>query len=226
MRVKKRLVRWLIVLGTFTPARFIKALSSAHKYLAIGRWLADNGFYVSSRLSSRNDIFRKIIAKIADERILYLEFGVWKGASLRWWAQHLKHADARFHGFDSFEGLPEAGGQWCKGRFSTSGILPTFDDPRVELFKGWFEETLPRYVPPPHDRLIINIDADLYSSTICALSHLTPYIRPGTIIYFDELCELNHEIKAFHDFITQTGHKFRPIAATPLFDKAAFECVG
>ena len=36
-----------------------------------------------------------------------------------------------------------------KGLFSTNGQPPQIDDPRVKFFKGWFEETLPHYRPPP-----------------------------------------------------------------------------
>ncbi len=69
------------------------------------------------------------------------------------------------HGFDSFEGSPEAfddaGGKYARGSFSTDGQVPRLDDPRAEIFKGWFNQTLPGYIPPDDDVLVINIDADL-----------------------------------------------------------------
>ena len=60
-----------------------------------------------------------------------------------------------FHGFDSFEGLPERGGLWGKGQFDASGRVPAIHDSRVSFFKGWFHQVLPNYHLPPHDVLVI-----------------------------------------------------------------------
>lgn len=53
--------------------------------------------------------------------MLYLEFGVYKGESLRYWARELKHPDSKLHGFDSFEGLPkdfDVNGRYGKSAFN------------------------------------------------------------------------------------------------------------
>ncbi len=76
---------------------------------------------------------------------------------------------------------------WYKGQFDASGRVPITDDPRVRFFKGWFTQVLPRYYLRAHDVLVINMDADLYSSTIYVLNYLRPHIKPGTLIYFDEM---------------------------------------
>jgi hypothetical protein len=137
------------------------------------------------------------------------------------------------HGFDSFEGLPEAWGPHAKGTFSVSGKLPEIADPRVQFFKGWFEEVLPTYVVPDHDVLIMIVDADIYTSTAYVLRHLRAYVRPGTFIYFDEthhyFDETHHvedEAKAFHEFMEASFLTFKPVCADRALQRTFFECVG
>ena len=166
---------------------------------------------------------------LRERRVLYLEFGVFHGSAIRYWSKALRHPEARLHGFDSFEGLPEdfdvLDGPNRKGFFSTLGQIPKIDDPRVSFFKGWFEETLPAYEPPAHDTLLVTLDADLYSSTICVLRHLRHWIRPGTYLYFDDLCRIEHEPKAFDEFMGESGRRFAIICSDHSLNRAMFECV-
>jgi O-methyltransferase len=131
------------------------------------------------------------------------------------------------HGFDSFVGLPE---EWADKRsgeiFNAAGEIPVIADPRVQFFKGWFDQVLPTYVVPDHELLILIMDADLYSSTSYVLRQLRPYIRPGTLIYFDEMNHVEHEPRAFDEFMQETSLKFKPIAADRTLTYAFFECVG
>ena len=83
---------------------------------------------------------------------------------------------------------------------------------------------LPRYCLPAHDVLVINMDADLYSSTIYVLNYLRPYIKPGTLIYFDEMNHLDHELRAFDEFTSQNSIKFRPVCAAKTLAHVSFEC--
>src|SRR3990170_1903637 len=141
----------------------------------------------------------------------------------------LKSPDARLHGFDSFVGLPEdfdvGGGPLIKGTFSTQGMVPVVDDERVRFFKGWFDQVLPDYSVPEHEVLVINTDADLYSSTICVLRRLRPWIRRGSFIYFDQMSRIEPEPNAFGEFMRESGLKFRGVCADKSLNNAFFECV-
>jgi hypothetical protein len=143
---------------------------------------------------------------------LVLEFGVFSGTSLRLLSSL---TDQDVHGFDSFEGLPE---DWTyfqkRGRFSRDGQLPEFDRPNVRLHKGWFDETLPRFLETIDGPVrFLHVDCDLYSSTVTVLQALTPRIVPGTVIVFDEYVNYpgwqQHEQKAFFEFLQQTGLRYR-----------------
>lgn len=83
---------------------------------------------------------------------------------------------------------------------------------------------LPIYTVVPHDVLVLNLYADLYSSTIFVLEHLRPYIKPGTLIYFDEMNHVDHEPRAFDEFVNKHGMKFKPVKADHTLAHVSFEC--
>lgn len=145
-----------------------------------------------------------------------LDLGVWKGDSTRALARIFQ--DRTIHGFDSFEGLPEDWGHLGKGHFGeVKGQLPEVPA-NVQLFKGWFEATLPAWRDKHDDRPIslLRVDCDVYSSTKTALTALRPLIRSGTWIVFDELIGYRgweaHEYKAFMEFIDETGFEYEYVA--------------
>lgn len=189
-------------------------LNSTLNYMWVGHWMKSRGFEPLRRVESREQVFEIAAAGIRDREVLYLEFGVYRGVSMKIWSSLLCNPKSHLHGFDSFEGLPET---WDlekgKGYFATGGAMPVIDDSRVSFFKGWFSETLPNYVLPPHERLFVNLDADLYASTKTALDFLRPHIVPGTFLYFDEFQSREHESKAFGEFLSETEWKFRVVAA-------------
>jgi len=197
-------------------------------YMKLGRWMADNDFRVKRRVRDRDAVFDVVAEQVRDRRALYLEFGVYTGESMRYWSGALEHPEARLHGFDSFEGLPEdfdVDGPYVKGTFDLAGTPPEIDDPRVKFFKGWFDQVLPTYDVPEHDLLIMTLDADLYSSTICVLRRFRPYVKPGTFIYFDDMSRPDHEPRAFREFMEESGLKFRLVCADQSLNNAFFECV-
>jgi len=114
----------------------------------------------------------------------FLEFGVWKGASIKYIAK--KFPDKTIHGFDSFEGLPESWVHNAKGTFTLDGKLPKVPS-NVTLHKGWFEDTLPRWTENNKNNLaLLHVDCDLYSATKTIFDLLSDSIAPGTVIVFDD----------------------------------------
>ena len=213
-------------LGTHMSPRALGNLNGVVNYLEVGNWMKTHGFGSIPLFADRYELFRHMAASIADADVLYLEFGVAFGASIRFWSKLLRNPNSKLHGFDSFEGLPTT---WIrarpKGHFSTGGNIPDVDDPRVQFFKGWFEDTLPGYVWPPHDRLVINLDADLYSSTAFVLTTIRQRIQPGSLLYFDEFNHRGDELRAFDEFIETSGFRFKPFGATRGFAGVTFERV-
>lgn len=214
-------------IGAHVSARTIHRVNAALNYLEAGRWMRAHGFVVPRRVRDRREIYAKIAAEVGEARALYLEFGVHRGESMRMWSALLKHPEARLVGFDSFEGLPE---DWTlddrRGTFSTGGAPPVLSDSRVEFVKGWFEATLPGFAAPPHERLVLHLDADLYSSTATVLRALERLIVPGSFVLFDEFADRMHELRAFDEFLrTHPGWRFRLVASDEILARVAFERV-
>ena len=133
---------------------------------------------------------------------LVLEFGIRFGTSIR---QIAALVDQEVHGFDSFEGLPEAWHHLPKGSYSTKGVIPSVQE-NVILHIGLFEETLPGFVEKFQDPIrFINIDCDIFSSTKTVLDFLAGQITHGTVIVFDEYIGNENwredEFKAFQEAV-------------------------
>ena len=213
----------LVFVGRCLPSRAVIGFSQSIKYLELGKWAQTRGYKTNSRFAHRDELFDFVAKQIHSRVVLYLEFGVFEGESTRAWSKLLTNPESSLHGFDSFEGLPEDWNSDClKGCFSTDGVIPEIDDPRVQFFKGWFDETLPRYQFPNHEVLVINIDSDLYSSAIYVLRALKDHIAPGTYIYFDEFNNMEHEYRAFSEFVKETGMRFSLFAVSDGFSQAVF----
>ena len=155
----------------------------------------------------------------ADESGLYLEFGVYYGASINIIA---RLTDNTVHGFDTFQGLPidwvvgyaERPDVEPAGSYSTHGTLPEAPD-NVRYHVGTFEDTLPAFREAhPEPVSFMNIDCDLYESTVTIFRNLASRIRLGTVIVFDEYFCLSgwrdHEYKAFQEFLhdNELGYEY------------------
>lgn len=139
----------------------------------------------------------------------WAEFGTWQGSTARMMLPYMLK-DGMLHLFDSYDGLSRDWGALPKGSFKTEP--PVFDDPRVVMHNGWFEDT----VSVLSDKLLsfIHIDCDLYESTLDVLWQLPP-LREGTIILFDEYAHtlgnipVDDEHRAFTEWIADSGYQFR-----------------
>eukprot|EP00747_Dinoflagellata_sp_TGD_P207837 gnl/TRDRNA2_/TRDRNA2_81368_c0_seq2.p1 gnl/TRDRNA2_/TRDRNA2_81368_c0~~gnl/TRDRNA2_/TRDRNA2_81368_c0_seq2.p1 ORF type:complete len:353 (+),score=68.91 gnl/TRDRNA2_/TRDRNA2_81368_c0_seq2:99-1157(+) len=155
---------------------------------------------------------------------MWLEFGVWKGQSLQALGtrSHELGRKGKVFGFDSFKGLPEVwrnssgilGEKWAakwtqKGSFDIGGSPPPeyFVDPdNADFVVGWFNESLPPFLLREAGQVgFVHVDSDLYSSALTALRGVTPRLRSGAVIVFDELINYpgfrDGEVKALYEWI-------------------------
>jgi len=164
---------------------------------------------------------------LKDTPITYIEFGVYKGESMKWWVDNNLNPESTFFGFDTFEGLPEKWGNRLAGTFSTNGNTPEIRDKRVEFVVGMFQDTLPGFFTKNtvKQRTLLHLDADLYSSTLFVLSNCNNILKKGDILLFDEFTDVKHEFRAFTDFASAFNFKYKPIASVNRGEQIAFEVI-
>lgn len=144
------------------------------------------------------------------------EFGVFNGYSINFFADQFP--DIELSGFDSFIGLEEdwPGTYHPAGYFDLGGVLPKVAN-NVYLYAGWFENTLPEFLRNissiEWEPVLIHLDADTYTPTKFILECFRDKLKTGTVLIFDEYFGYpfwqNGEFKAFQEFISHTGLKYK-----------------
>ena len=226
MRVRSKLkgLFFLLRLEYIVPSKIFLFLS----HLAyLSKWInthkdCPNDFYsYKFDYKKREKIYEHIVSNLSHLDIDYLEFGVAKGDSLKWWINRLPEGSVRFYGFDTFNGLPENFGKFKIGDMNGNGLI--IDDSRYKFITGLFQETLIPFLKNYDDsrRKIIHMDADLYSSTLFVLTTLTPYLHKEDIIIFDEFNVPLHEFKAFKDWTESFYIKYKVICGANNFHQIA-----
>lgn len=141
-----------------------------------------------------------------------VEFGVADGSSTR----AIRHALQRYgkprlapfarkkiFALDSFEGLRERFENAPVGMFA--GEVPKI--PGVNFVKGYFEQTCTDELRNSVGKVAFaHLDADLYSSTLFALTWLVPMLSTGSLLLFDEFTGGDFsEQRAFQEWRTKNG---------------------
>jgi O-methyltransferase len=197
-----------------------------------GRWNALVASQTDVRtFAERYALYRYVNDLVGTQAIAYLEFGVARGDSLRAWLDLRRDETSVFVGFDTFQGLPE---DWDRshpqGTFSAGGRPPSIDDPRVSFEVGLFQTTLRPFPEKPvlrdvlvDHRLVVHLDADLYSATLFVLTQLDPIMAAGTIVLFDEFQSVIHEFRAWCDYVSAYQRPWKLVALADGGEKAAVE---
>ena len=185
-----------------------------------------NDFYQKHyNYNKRYNLYDYIIKSEKLKEIYYIEFGVSKGHSFKWWVNNIKNENSKFLGFDTFTGLPEKWGHFQKGDMSSEGVIPDINDNRCNFLKGIFQKTLPAFLKNFHSdlRKVVHLDADIYSSSLFVLTVLGPHLKKDDILIFDEFNVPLHEFRAFTDFVNSYYIKTKVIGAVNNYFQIAFK---
>ena len=147
------------------------------------------------------------------------------GHSFNWWMTANTHPASRFYGFDTFTGLPENFGPYKKGTFDTGNKMPAIKDERGKFYQGLFQQTLPGFLKSFDNsrKLIVMLDADLYTATLFTLTSLAPFLKKDDIIFFDEFVVPTHEFMAYQHFINSYYCNLELIGAANNYYFVAFK---
>ena len=161
----------------------------------------------------RKFAIEKAIANDFDKNKFYLEFGVFNGTSINFFAGILKE---KIYGFDSFMGLRENWEHNLKGAYDSGGKEPKVRK-NVILVKGLVQETIPKFLSDKKPAInFIHMDLDTYESTKFVLEKVKPYLAKKSIIIFDQI--YNHtgweegELKALTEVFKENEYRYLSFA--------------
>jgi tetratricopeptide (TPR) repeat protein len=163
--------------------------------------------------------------ELSDTSRPFYEYGVWMGDSFKYLMQYFKKG----YGFDTFLGLPEDWRSVPKGAYSSFGKVPNIDG--GEFIVGEFQNSLPEFFAKPRPLAgLINFDADLYASTLCALVNSKSIIDEKTVLIFDEFI-INSgwehdEFRALEEFCKANGLDYEVIAVSLYTKQVMVRLVG
>ena len=203
--------------------QFIFSDHKDHPYMRSFKWVSSLP-YQPELYFNRWAFFDSMISKCKKDRPFY-EFGVFRGISFKYLIKTFKKG----YGFDTFEGLPEDWHQEKKGTYSADGFIPQIEG--GVFIAGRFEDTLPRFFTESRPAAsIINFDADLYSSTLCALNYSKPVIDNHTILIFDEFIINENweqdEYRALNEFCSNNNLNYKVLAISYFSKQAAVRLFG
>jgi len=201
-----------------SPIKYSERIDAVVRLTLLKRWIKNNRPH--PYFQEREELYEHVARNIVQQQpVSFLEFGVWKGDSIRTWLQLSKSPESEFVGFDSFEGLPEPwvliSGKTKDGAFSTEGQMPDIGDQRVQFKKGWFRDTLPSFLDSfsTDKQLVVHCDADIYPSTLYVLCKMDDLIKPGTVIIFDDFCSMMNDFRALADYARSFGREYEVLGA-------------
>ncbi|MBW3050415.1 hypothetical protein DNJ72_00185 [Prochlorococcus marinus XMU1403] len=203
--------------------KFINSSHKDHPYIRSFKWVLTLP-KLPKLFFHRWALFDYVINKSKKDRPFY-EFGVWRGESFKYLINTFKKG----YGFDTFDGLPEDWHHEKQGKYSADGVIPKIEG--GTFIAGKFEDALPSFFSKPRPLAsIINFDADLYSSTLCALNYSKSVIDKDTILIFDEFIINNNweqdEYKALNEFCSDNNFSYEVLAISYMSKQVAVKIIG
>ncbi|MGH7934335.1 MAG: TylF/MycF/NovP-related O-methyltransferase [Candidatus Binataceae bacterium] len=163
-----------------------------------------------------------IAARIREVPGCIIECGVWRGGMSAAIAEVLGPRRHYFL-FDSFQGMPapterdgERAAKWASGdSYYRDNNRAPIEQARaamrlspasnVAFVEGWFNDTIPGFVPPEPIALL-RLDGDWYESTMICLKHLFPHLAPRGVVIIDDYRAWDGCARAVNEFLANQSN--------------------
>jgi hypothetical protein len=217
----KDLVWWTIGQSAARLSYAAKSLEIAGHVSSYATWLRLRGLDAKGFTTRKRLLDSEAWPKLREGPVTVFEFGVASGDGTRTWLEALPNTELRWHGYDTFTGLPT---DWTRGgvpferagAFDQGGSPPEIDDPRVTWHVGRVESTLPDFSESLRPgRIFAIFDLDLYEPSKVVLEWLMPRLEPGDLLFFDEAYDPAHERRLVDEWLDQ-GAKVNSLGWTGL----------
>lgn len=211
----------LLPLFTTTKNRLVRSARAA-------RFLTLHHKYREFTMAPAVDFWHNMLIVDSNRHVAgcVVECGVWRGGMSAGMAEVLG-PEREYFLFDSFEGLPaatERDGESASKWQQDTGSETYFDNcrapvefaeqamrmsgvPSYRIVKGWFENTLPGFAPPPI--AVLRLDGDWYDSTMTILETLFHHLAPGGVAIVDDYFAWDGCSQAVHDFLSRNRSRAR-----------------
>ena len=188
--------------------------------------------------SNKYKLWERLASIVGLENLTVFEFGVFKGAGMRWWLK--RKLNLSYVGFDTFEGLPDP---WVRNgeiyferkHFSTKGKLPKgWEATKVKLYKGNVfdkeNEISIELSKSTHGKRIFIFDFDLLDPTKFVLDIIKKSWISGDILFFDEGFDSSGEMQLLDELLQKNGNwkvvGWTNLACAIIFSPLALKSVG
>jgi len=209
----KKLIKKIIQLGGVDLQRYNKSLIF---YRTLFKKYQDFTMIPEDLFISNLDLCSRALHLEGD----IVECGVWRGGMIAGITE-LAGDGRQVHLFDSFEGLPPAREidgkealRWqtdttSSGYYDNCTADESFANASMQrtghtnfkLWKGWFEETLPKY--DGNKIAILRLDGDWYDSIKICLKELFPKLVEEGLVILDDYHTWDGCTKAVHDYLSE-----------------------
>jgi hypothetical protein len=237
MSVRARGKLALLRLGGRSSEKTIHYLNGLLDYFELGWWLRKRGFHGGVVTQTCREVFETMAREVGIQAALYLQFGAEDPGLVERWAALIPHPDAalRVFGFDNDRSgtwLPARGlgHTWEVGSNGPNGRerlrMLAERDQRVRYETGRPSDLLSAYEWPSADVVVAVFDTDHYASAKAGLDALAEQLPIGSYLFFDQLNHRADELRAFHEYLLDSGARFELFARNSEFSCVAFRRVG